>query len=343
MNTTHVSNTRRAAPFQRDEPDELTTTVSTDARVPQGIKYCDTRRSIVVPGILRNDNQPFHQFPRQNNSSDSENSPWPQEDIETLAQTLPKAPTETRTNTRVEPALKTRCSTNSSAANLGGTHPSARTTAGTWIKALTTREDRPKYRAGRRKSLARPTAGTMAKTRSKTMSKAMPKIHRDKQPSSPAKSSTTAMSILARINMSKAMAKIHRDTQSPSPPETSKTAMPISAPVKIPTPRLVPPSAMGEAPSLGISLTILENPFTGGLFSTRVIHQSRALTANAAPTATAAPWRGRRRQGDLRGHASCSKDRKTHLGVDHGRALRPANRGVLAVKSMQNQELCSSF
>lgn len=62
MNTTHVLNTRRAAPFQRDEPDELTKTVS--ARVPQGIKYCDTRRSIVVPGILRNDNQPFHHFPR---------------------------------------------------------------------------------------------------------------------------------------------------------------------------------------------------------------------------------------------------------------------------------------
>ncbi|KID86113.1 hypothetical protein MGU_06805 [Metarhizium guizhouense ARSEF 977] len=310
MNTTHVLNTRRAAPFQRDEPDELTTTVSTDARVPQGIKYCDTRRSIVVPGLLRNDNQPFHHFPRQNNSSDSENSSWPQEDIETLAQTLPEAPTETRTKTRVEPALQTRCPTNSSAANLGGTRPSARTTsqttAGTWTKALTTREDRTKDRAGRGKSLARPMAGTMAKTRSKTMSKAVPKIHRDKQPPSPTKSSTTAMSILARINMSKAMAKIHRDKQSPSPPESVKTAMPISAPVMIPTPRrrLGALSTMEEAPSIRTCmspLTALENPrLTGPVIFLRpgtglyASSHSRTLAAHTGTTTTAAAATGLR-------------------------------------------------
>ncbi|EFY91589.1 hypothetical protein MAC_02474 [Metarhizium acridum CQMa 102] len=88
------------------------------------------------------------------------------------------------------------------------------------------------------------------------------------------------------------------------------------------------------------------DPRTGrGLFPPSVIHDGPALApAHTAATRAATPAAEelrQRRQRAVRGHTFCSWDCKTDLGVNHGRAHRPANRGVLAVKSVQSRELCS--
>ncbi|KAG8412274.1 hypothetical protein J3459_014698 [Metarhizium acridum] len=85
--------------------------------------------------MLPNDSQPLR-FLRYKNSPDSENLQWPQAHIKTLAQTPPdalaetfaNALAETRAKPLVKPLPKTRRSTESPAAPLGGTYPRTQAT-----------------------------------------------------------------------------------------------------------------------------------------------------------------------------------------------------------------------